>query len=206
MSVVRPQRSRFAGLLALAALLSVPVFLWTSVVPHLSGAGLQAHHGHVRTILVHLIGGSLMLMAGGVALAIGVTGRGRRWHRVAGTIYLVTGTAGAASGMVASFGTPHAIGLSTLTLGLVWFGAVGMAVRAAVNRRFDQHRAWMIRSYVVAWASILFRLWTHLLPASWQFPPSDMLWTSWVIPLFVAELWLGWKSGAATIASRSPLS
>ena len=202
MSAVRPRSARVAGPLTAAALLSTPVFLWAIVRPQLSGPGLYDHDGHLPTILTHLIGGSIMLLAGAIALRIGITRRWMGWHKRAGYTYLAAGAAAALSGIVASFGTPHAIGLSTFTLGLVWLAAAALALRAVLNRRFDQHRAWMIRSYTVAWASIIFRLWTHLLPASWQFPPTDMLWTSWVMPLFLAEVLLQWKAGAAVSKAR----
>ena len=201
MSAVRTRAFRLPYLLAAAGLLATPVFVWTIVVPQLAGPGLHAHDGHLATILTHLVGGSIMLLAGALALRIGIARRWMRWHKAAGYTYLVTGSAASLSGMAASFGSPHAIGLSTFALGLVWFAAAAMALRAVFNRRFDQHQAWMIRSYTVAWASILFRIWTQLLPASWQFPPTDMLWTSWVIPLFVAEMSLQWKAGA-----RAPLA
>ena len=202
MSAVRTRSSGLVGPLTATALLALLVFLWTIVIPQLSGPGLRAHDGHLATILTHLIGGSTMLLAGAIALRIGATRRWMRWHMPAGYTYLATGAAAAISGIVASFGTPHAIGLSTMTLGLVWLAAAAMALRAVFNRRFDQHRAWMIRSYTVAWASIIFRLWTHVLPPSWQFPPTDMLWTSWVMPLFLAEVLLQWRAGAAVRIDR----
>jgi hypothetical protein len=196
MSAVRARSIRFAGLLAAAGLLATPVLMWTIVAPQLSGPGLHAHDGHLTTILTHLVGGSIMLLAGAIALGIGVARRWVRWHKAAGYTYLITGSAASLSGIVASFGTPHATGLSTFSLGLVWFAAAAMALRAVLNHRLDQHQAWMIRSYTVAWASIIFRVWTHLLPASWQFPPTDMLWTSWVLPLLITELILQWRAGA----------
>jgi hypothetical protein len=91
-----------------------------------------------------------MLLAGAIALWIGTTRRRMRWHKAAGYTYLATGSAASLSGIAASFGTPHAIGVSTFTLGIVWFAAVAMALRAVFNHRFDQHQAWMIRSYIVA--------------------------------------------------------
>lgn len=202
MSAVRPRSARLARSLTAVAFLSTPVFLGTIVSPQLSGPGLYAHDGHLPTIVTHLIGGSIMLLAGAIALRIGVTRRWMAWHKWAGYTYLATGAAAALSGIIASFGTPHAIGLSTFTLGLVWLAAAALGLRAVLNRRFDQHRAWMIRSYTVAWSSIIFRLWTHLLPASWQFPLTDMLWTSWVVPLFLAEVLLQWRAGAAVSKAR----
>ena len=202
MSAVRPRSARLARPLTAVSLLSTLVFLWTIVIPQLSGHGLSAHDGHLPTIVTHLIGGSIMLLAGAIALRIGITRGWMAWHKSAGYTYLTTGAAAALSGIVGSFGTPHAIGLSTFTLGVVWLAAAALALRAVLNRRFDQHFAWMIRSYTVAWASIIFRLWTHLLPASWQFPPTDMLWTSWVMPLVLAEVLLQWKAGAAFSTAR----
>lgn len=100
MSAVRARSSGLVGPLSATAFLAAPVFLWTIVIPQLSGPGLRAHDGHLATILTHLIGGSTMLLAGAIALRIGATRRWMRWHKPTGYTYLATGAAAAISGIV----------------------------------------------------------------------------------------------------------
>ena len=64
MSAVRPRSARLARPLSAVACLSTPVLLGAIVSPQLSGPGLYAHDGHLPTIVTHLIGGSIMLLAG----------------------------------------------------------------------------------------------------------------------------------------------
>lgn len=71
-----------------------------------------------------------------------------------------------------------------------------MAFRAIRNRRIEQHRVWMIRSYVAAWTFVFCRFWTRVMPSELQGGETDMIWATWVMPLFLTEMLLQWKAGA----------
>ena len=58
-----------------------------------------------------------------------------------------------------------------------------MAYRAIRNRVFDEHRDWMIRSYVLAWTFVFCRFWTRAAPTGLQGDESDMIWLTWVAPI-----------------------
>jgi len=72
-----------------------------------------------------------------------------------------------------------------------------MALRAIRNKKLEQHRAWVIRSYVAAWTFVFCRFWTRAAPGSLQGDESDMIWLTWVMPLFLTEIFLQWNAGAA---------
>lgn len=143
----------------------------------------------------HVVGGTIMLLAGAVALRIGLTRDWFRWHRPAGYTYLAGGTVASVSALIRSFDTQHTPGLATGALAAVWLAFSAMAFRAIRNRRIEQHRAWMIRSYVAAWTFVFCRFWTRVMPSELQGGETDMIWLTWVMPLFAAEIALQWRAG-----------
>jgi hypothetical protein len=78
-----------------------------------------------------------------------------------------------------------------------------MAYRAARNRRFDAHRAWMIRSYVLTWSFVLCRLVGRV---PWLANIGDgaaIVWLSWIVPLLLCEVGLQWSAGARAVRPGS---
>lgn len=172
----KPYRhARTDALLGLAAVSSL-FFIWLIAVPVFEPAKLSTHDGHRAVTILHIIGGAIMLLAGATALRIGLTRWGFRWHRPVGFTYLAAGTIASATALVRSFDTSHTPGLSTGTLAAVWLAFSAMAWRAIRNRRFDQHREWMIRSYVVAWTFVFCRFYTRAMPSAFQGGETDMIW------------------------------
>lgn len=192
------KRYRFARIDALvgAAAVSSIVFIWLIAVPALGPARQAAHAGHVPMLSVHVIGGIVMLLAGAVALRIGLTRQWFRWHKAAGYTYLGWGTIASVSALIRSFDVGHAPGMATGALAVVWLAFSAMAFRAVRNRRFDQHRDWMIRSYVAAWTFVFCRFWSRSAPEGLQGDESDMLWLTWIGPLLLTEVLLQWPRGA----------
>ena len=78
-----------------------------------------------------------------------------------------------------------------------------MALFAIRQRHIQQHRDWMIRSYVVTFAFVLFRLMVEVMTALdlGALPEryATAAWLCWAIPLLVAEPVLQWRQ----ISSRA---
>lgn len=184
-----------------AALSSGVLFVWLIARETFAGRW-SAHEGHHALLLAHIIGGTGMVVAGAINLRIGLTRQGFRWHRAVGIIYLATGTFASLSALIRSLDTAHTPGLSTGTLAMVWLAFTAMAWRAIRNRRFDQHREWMIRSYVVAWTFVFCRFWTRAMPDPLQGPERDMIWFTWIAPVLLTEILLQWKRGTSVSAGR----
>lgn len=181
-----------------AAVLSSAVFIWLIAVPVFFPSRQALHAGHVPMLWVHVVGGIVMLFSGAVALRIGLTRAWFGWHKRAGYTYLVWGTVASVSALFRSFDKGHSPGLATGVLAVVWLAFSAMAFRAARNRRFDQHRDWVIRSYVVAWTFVFCRFWSRSAPEALQPVESDMLWLAWVGPVLIAEVMLQWPRGSKT--------
>lgn len=195
------RHARVDAVVSTAAISSL-VFIWLIAVPAFGPAKLARHASHIPLLSGHVLGGILMLLAGAVALRIGLTKQWFRWHKVAGYTYLISGTVASVSALIRSFDTGHTPGLSTGSLAVVWLAFSAMALRAIRNKRLEQHRAWVIRSYVAAWTFVFCRFWTRAAPSSLQGDESDMIWLTWVMPLFLTEIFLQWNAGAAVERKR----
>ncbi|PXW81763.1 putative membrane protein DUF2306 [Ruegeria sp. P4] len=121
--------------------------------------------------------------------------RGRRpgLHRWGGRLYalcvLMSGLASlwlaytTAEGVVAGFGFA--------LLAVAWLATTAMAVIAALQRRFAQHRAWMIRSAALTLAAVTLRLYLPIgmITAGFEASYPVIAWICWVPNLLAAE-WL----------------
>lgn len=180
-----------------AALLSSLVFIVWIAVPAMGAERAPRHAGHLPLLYAHVVGGIGMLLAGALALRIGATRQFFRHHRLVGATYLVTGTVAAGSALVRSFDVGHTPGLSTGTLAAVWLVFAALAWRAVRNRRYEQHRDWMIRSYVAGWTFVFCRFFERAVPPDFKGDERDMIWLTWVGPLLLTEVLLQWRHGAA---------
>ena len=178
------------------AALSSLVFIWLIATPAIAPGRLIRHAGHVPLLYAHIASGATMLLVGAAGLRIGLTRQGFRWHRTIGFIYLTAGSVASVSALIRSFDIKHAPGISTGALAVTWLVFTAMAWRAVRNRQIEQHREWMIRSYVVAWTFVFCRFYTRVVPANFQGPEVDMIWLTWVAPVLLAEVMLQWRRGS----------
>lgn len=113
-------------------------------------------------LLLHIGGGMLALACGVVQFYLGLSGRTGRLHRSVGRLYLAGVGAGLAGVcyLVPTFPDPIDMLYSTGLIGLAISWAVTTAMGYRSIRRGDrlQHRAWMLRSYLVTFAFVLLRV------------------------------------------------
>jgi hypothetical protein len=198
------------GLLLSAAVLSGGIAWWLIALPVLTLSNVKSHSTHFPHVFLHTATGTVMLAVGAINLYLGATRQYFRLHRPLGLAYLLGGSISAVSAIALALGnghkTPRAefaldplrsddLGWALATLGAAWLACAAMGYRAALNRRFSSHQAWMIRSYVLVWSFVLCRL-------IGQFPSFPQLgsggaiaWLSWTIPLLACEVVLQWQSG-----------
>lgn len=203
----RTVSSRMPGILfALAILTTLPI-LWLIVWPMLNGTNWPDHGAHVPIVMIHALGGLAMLVLGGAALYIGWTRKAFRRHKWFGYSYLLLGGIGALAALIVSIQAPHpprSLYIATGTLALAWLAVAAMAWRAARNRRFEEHRQWMVRSYVLTWSFVGCRLATMVDFYPWLGPESTTaaIWVNWIVPLVVCEIALRWKEGGPAGPAR----
>lgn len=199
------------GLLLSIAVLSGGLAWWLVALPVLSVSNVQNHPTHFPHVFLHAVSGTVMLVLGAANLYLGATRKYFRLHRPLGLVYLLGGSISAVSAIVLALGNGHRklntefafeplrandLGWALATLGAAWLVCAAMGWRAALNRRFASHQAWMIRSYVLVWSFVLCRLIGQLPSVPELGSGGAIAWLSWTIPLLACEVALQWQSGS----------
>jgi len=168
--------------------------------PHFDSLFLQGREatfcGAYRiAFYVHILSGPLVLLGGLVLLSEHVRRRHGGWHRWLGRVQVaVLLVLVLPSSVVMSrhaFGGWPA-GLSFLLLSVATAGCAIVGVVYACRRRYDRHRRWMLRSYVLICSAVALRLISGT--AGLVGVPSPerayiiAAWSSWLFPLAACEI------------------
>lgn len=192
-------------------------FLAFSLPPYLSfdpsQSRLPTHRDtfplYYPLLVTHIIFGSVALVAGALQVWPWFRQRHRVAHRWVGRVYVFGGVlpAGVAViGVAPLSSTGFVSQVGNTALALLWVPVTIAGYRMARQRRFVEHREWMIRSFALTTSIVVNRLWTIvfvivLLPQQdTTFGGDEMamidaaagagVWTSWVVNLLIAEWWL----------------
>jgi hypothetical protein len=183
------------GLLWAAGLTTAVVFVMT-VWPTLTAEVRPQHEGHWGWVLLHALTGTVMLITGPLNLYVGQTRRWFEWHRHIGCSYIGAGYTATLAALAVNWQTPHdrvSDALSTSLLALAWMFTTSMGWRTGAQKRFVDHRDWMIRSYVLTWSFVLCRLVQRSDAQAWLGEDGDgaIVWLTWLAPLAICEavLW-----------------
>lgn len=152
-------------------------------------------------LIGHISGGLLALVLGPFQFWAGFRNRYLKAHRWTGRLYLTGILIGSISSVALALTTGIAIhwtwALSLIGLAMAWFFTSGMALRFILLKRITLHKEWMIRSYVVTFAFVLFRWITsqsfYYELGTFKETGPTAIWISWVIPLFFTEIILQWN-------------
>ena len=142
----------------------------------------------------HIMSGPVSLLLG--LLLIGERSRTRfpKWHRYLGRVQvacvlLLVTPSGLWMAYRAAAGPIAAVGLAAMAIATAI--CVSFGARAAMRRRFADHRRWMWRCYLLLCSAVLLRLIGGLatvtgVTARWVDPLAT--WISWLVPLMAFEL------------------
>jgi hypothetical protein len=157
----------------------------------------------------HLVSGPVSLVLGTILVSDRFRQRASRWHRRLGklqiaNVLLVLTPSGLWMAWYAATGAVAAAGLGFLAIATAACAAAGW--RAAVGRRFDEHRRWMWRLYLLLCSAVVIRLIGGMaavlqLDAEWLYPLS--CWISWLGPLMVFESLRMLEAPLPPVAARS---
>jgi len=150
-------------------------------------------------LVPHIAGGMTAALVGLTQLWLGLTSRTGVLHRTLGRIYLgavVLACAGAYYLALTIGAESFAYAAGLFGLASAWLITTSMAWLAIRHRAIEQHREWMIRSYVVAFAFVTFRLFDRPLIA-WHVAKDTEVWSMmafacWAVPLLLTEPLLQW--------------
>jgi hypothetical protein len=143
-------------------------------------------------LLMHIVGGLVAIVIGPFQFSRRIRTTYPKVHRISGRIYLVSIVIGALGGLIMAATTTRGYASGLFTLALAWLLTSGMAFVAIRKRNFIQHQQWMIRSYVVTFAFVTYRLALDSMTALeiGQQGQRGMIisWACWAVPLLITEL------------------
>jgi uncharacterized membrane protein len=144
-------------------------------------------------LLAHISTGMLALLSGPFQLWLGISDQRPGLHRRLGYVYMTAITLSAATAYYLAFTTDLSVAFGSGLAGLAtaWLITTGMAFTAIRRQLYDQHKEWMIRSYVVTTAFVAFRIIFPLLQTSGVGNVQEQLamaaWGCWALPLLITE-------------------
>ena len=192
-----PRGSRLTAALWWLALAVGVYFVATRVPPYLTID--EARYGpyfwpRAGYLVPHLLAGLVAIVLGPLQFWPRIRNGYPKVHRVTGRTYLAAIVIGSLAGMglalTSGVTSTYAVGL--FSLACAWLVTSAMAFIAIKKRNFIQHKEWMIRSYVVTFAFVVFRLavdsLTYLEIGDRASNSTTMAWACWVVPLLLTEM------------------
>ncbi|MGH8791938.1 MAG: DUF2306 domain-containing protein [Stackebrandtia sp.] len=198
--------------LALGAL----IFLAFSLPPYLTldpertrvpaPDGFSAHYG---LLVVHIMFGTVALVTTCLQVWPWLRRHKPAAHRMSGRIYVFGGVLPAAV-LSLPIGALSLAGpitrVSSVLLAVLWLGTTIAGYRMARQRRFREHRRWMIRSFALTTSIVMNRVWQWAVDSAmspflettfagneaWMAESVNgtAAWLSWTVNLMIAEWWL----------------
>jgi hypothetical protein len=179
-------------------------FVYRGVLPYFTWS--EAAYGYYwpfrLPLIAHVTGGLIATLAGVWQIWTGLNAQSMRVHPWTGRLY----AAGVLLGSFGAFVLAWTSGLygfawsvALVCLATAWLATTGMALHGIRKRNVLLHKQWMIRSYIVTFAFVTFRIFTDYVPyeAWWGISRQDMsnaaIWPVWVMPLLAYEIMLGRK-------------
>lgn len=141
----------------------------------------------------HILGGIAALLIGPTQLWLGLNRRAPILHRILGLAYV---TAVAISGTAALYLAYHTdfgwvFGMGFAAMASAWMIATTLATIAICRNMVEQHREWMVRSYVVTFAFVTFRILETVFDVARLGTIIDRMsaasWLAWSVPLVITE-------------------
>jgi uncharacterized membrane protein len=167
-----------------------------------NGGGVAAENARFvampTPVVLHIVSATLFCLLGAFQFDSAFRRRSPRLHRIAGRVAAPCGIVAALTGlwMTAAYAIPAELQGDLLYgvrmgVGLSMVLAITVSVRAVLQRRIAQHRAWMVRAYALgqgAGTQVLIMLPVTLIAGAPTFFFRDVLMASaWGLNVFFAE-------------------
>lgn len=142
----------------------------------------------------HIVAGPISLIAGMLLISERFRQRLPNWHRALGrvqvaTVLMLVAPSGLWMAWYSPAGTVAAIGFAVLAC--LTALCAGLGWKAAVQRRFTDHRRWMWRCYLLLCSAVVLRLLGGLatvLGVHEGWFDAGASWACWILPLAVFEV------------------
>jgi hypothetical protein len=162
-------------------------------------------------LVAHVIGGMVALLSGPVQFWLGLNRRTKNPHRVVGILYVIGVAVGGAAAFQLAAHTDFgwSFGLSLIFMSSAWIISTGLATVAICLRQVEQHREWMIRSYVLTFGFVTLRMLDVVFDiariGTIMERKAAAGWLAWAVPLLITELILQGRKIFAKPVSEVPL-
>lgn len=177
--------------------LTLPYLAFRKNIDFLQTKELIYHIKHWRwSFYIHVFTGSIALLAGLIQFNRTILTKHKRVHRICGYIYVinvlfVTGPAALIMSLYANGGIA-AIASFTIQ-SILWIATTSIAFKTALNKKFEAHSKWMIRSYALTLAAITLRFYAYSfdmlnIPLRPVQTYITIAWLSWIPNLIIAEI------------------
>jgi hypothetical protein len=166
-----------------------------------------AHRGW---LYVHIVAGMLALLLGPLRFWLGLNRRTALWHRVVGAGYVIGVFVSSSTAIYLASHTDFGwvFGMGFTVMALAWLISTTFATIAICGGLEEQHRQWMLRSYVLTFGFVTFRLLTEAFQVAGIGTTIEQMtaasWLCWSIPLLLTE-WVIQGRQIFAQAQRRPL-
>lgn len=144
---------------------------------------------------IHILAGTVFMLLGPLQFIPSIRRHWPKIHRVSGRVFIVCGLIAAVTALGVEFGFPLRGGYfkraAMVLFSLALIASLVIAWRAAMRRRIDQHRAWVVRAYAIGLSLSTTRL--YFIPAYLiygnpsEFEAATVTWLGFLLNSVAAE-------------------
>jgi hypothetical protein len=182
------------GLIKAAVLVAV-WFIYAFALRYLvpSDATFGIYEPRRYWLIAHVASGTAALLLGPAQFWLALNGKYSVWHRIRGIGYVISVCVSSAAAIYLALNTDFGLvfGIGMMALVLAWITTTGLAVTAICRNLIQQHKEWMIRSYAVTFAFVIFRAIVDVLEIAGIGTTTERLtvasWFCWSVPLLITE-------------------
>jgi hypothetical protein len=128
------------------------------------------------SLILHMIGGSMMMLSPAINLNSDILRRQRKVHRFSGYTFILGGVVAGSSALIMTLVSPDRFEPFNVFTNLLWGSLMLLfpllAFRSIRKRDIASHQAWMIRAYAVAAGPAFHRIFSFLTPVIGDFGVS----------------------------------
>jgi uncharacterized membrane protein len=167
----------------------------------LTPQSLGKYNDYKWILLAHITAGGGAIVSGILQFWEKLRNYSRKLHRLIGFIYLLAVLTSGLCAVVLAFTTAYKVNLPyafSLQIWVsVWVNATFIAYYAAIKKKFQLHKEWMIRSYIITVAFVVSGLllkipYIQSLGSFEDISPS-LFWFGWAVPLYIYEMFRSGK-------------
>jgi len=191
----RLSRLPFIGLVLLCVLVALYASVYYLPLGSPENMGLLVNNFGFDLLAVHAGVGSVALVVGPFQFLKNLRARRPRLHHFMGRSYVLAVVISGTCGLVLAIGTTSGplVTVGFGTMAIAWVFTALMGVQAAIQGRYDDHRAWMYRSFAVTLSAVSLRLFLPAMMVSgvdFELAYPLISYACWIPNLVIVEIWL----------------